>query len=105
MLDDKKDVLGKYIKDIQDIDDSDDEWRPMVTRWARLQLPNGQIARSTWKEKEMAKVRITRNVKVGNKISFYRMTGLTLFLVLFWFNFSPFCRGSILLPNAIWATI
>ena len=43
----------------------DDEWQPMVTRWARLRLPNGQIARSAWKEKEKAKVRITRNVKVG----------------------------------------
>ncbi|KAL4243256.1 hypothetical protein ABKN59_011504 [Abortiporus biennis] len=26
------------------------EWIPKVTRWARLRLPNGQIARSVWKE-------------------------------------------------------
>ena len=65
MLDYEKEALQKYLEDsdIQDI--MDDEWQPMVTRWARLRLPNGQIARSAWKEKEKAKVRITRNVKVG----------------------------------------
>ena len=62
MLDYKKEALRKYLEDIQDMDD---EWQPMVTRWARLRLPNGQIARSAWKEKEKAKVQITRNVKVG----------------------------------------
>ena len=37
-----------------------------VYRWARLRLPNGQIARSAWKEslKPLTKVRMTRNVKV-----------------------------------------
>ncbi|KAF9496980.1 hypothetical protein BDN71DRAFT_1388425 [Pleurotus eryngii] len=37
-----------------------------VTRWARVLLPNGQIARSAWKEtkKALEKVRISRNVKV-----------------------------------------
>ncbi|KAJ7016263.1 hypothetical protein C8F04DRAFT_982266 [Mycena alexandri] len=36
-----------------------------VVRWARLQLPNGQIARSAWKEGRRAlnKVRMARNVK------------------------------------------
>ncbi|KAI0372483.1 hypothetical protein BV20DRAFT_939965 [Pilatotrama ljubarskyi] len=27
-----------------------EEWVPQVFRWARLQLPNGQIARTAWKE-------------------------------------------------------
>ena len=64
MSDIEKDALMKYIEYNQDMDD---EWHPTVTRWARLRLPNGQIARSAWKEKEKAaKVRITRNVKVGN---------------------------------------
>ena len=81
MLDYEKEALWKFVKDIQDTDDN--EWCPVVTRWARLQLPNGQIAHSAWKEKEKAKVQITRNVKVRNKNSFYRMMGLNLFLVLF----------------------
>ncbi|TFK59269.1 hypothetical protein BDN72DRAFT_749271, partial [Pluteus cervinus] len=36
-----------------------------INRWARLQLPNGQIARSLWKEKATvrANVRNSRNVK------------------------------------------
>lgn len=41
-------------------------WCPKVTRWARLQLPNGQVARSRWKEslKPLGKLRTARNVKV-----------------------------------------
>ena len=37
-----------------------------ITRWARLRLPNGQVARSRWKEaqKPLNKVRMSRNVKV-----------------------------------------
>ncbi|TBU58259.1 hypothetical protein BD310DRAFT_977430 [Dichomitus squalens] len=26
------------------------EWRPRVTKWGRLRLPNGQVARTAWKE-------------------------------------------------------
>jgi len=38
---------------------------PPVTRWARLRLPNGQVARSAWKENSMSKQpRMARNVKV-----------------------------------------
>ena len=40
-------------------------WSPSVSRWARLRLPNGQVARSTWKEsKSLRRVRMARNVKV-----------------------------------------
>jgi hypothetical protein len=37
-----------------------------VRRWARLALPNGQIAQSRWKERrqELANVRMARNVQV-----------------------------------------
>ncbi|KAJ7792521.1 hypothetical protein B0H14DRAFT_2623841 [Mycena olivaceomarginata] len=37
-----------------------------VIRWARLRLPNGQIARSRWKEslKALENLRISRNVKI-----------------------------------------
>jgi hypothetical protein len=40
-----------------------------VVCWARLWLPNGQIARSTWKEtrRPLNKIRIARNVKVSLK--------------------------------------
>jgi len=45
---------------------------PRIQRWARLQLPNGQIARSAWREtlKPLEKTRMSRNVKVIF-ISFY----------------------------------
>jgi hypothetical protein len=41
-----------------------------VDRFARLLLPNGQIARSWWHEKKRPaeKVRIARNVKVGQRL-------------------------------------
>lgn len=41
-------------------------WKPLATRWARLQLPTGQISRSHWKEslKPLAKLRIARMVKL-----------------------------------------
>ena len=41
-------------------------WTPKITRWARLRLPNGQVARSQWKEalKPINKIRTARNVKV-----------------------------------------
>ncbi len=43
------------------------DWCPSIARWARLRLPNGQIARSKWKEgmKALDKIRIARNVKVS----------------------------------------
>lgn len=37
---------------------------PKVARWARLRLPNSQVARSRWKEKDLEQVRSARNVKV-----------------------------------------
>ncbi|KAJ7279615.1 hypothetical protein C8J57DRAFT_1058944 [Mycena rebaudengoi] len=43
-----------------------DDWVPSVTRWSRVRLPNGQIARSRWKEdlKPIEKLRCARNVKI-----------------------------------------
>lgn len=37
-----------------------------LRKWARLRIPNGQIARSAWKEnlKPLEKLRMSRNVKV-----------------------------------------
>jgi hypothetical protein len=47
-------------------DVSSTNWCPKVTRWARLQLPSGQVARSRRKEslKPLGKLRTARNVKV-----------------------------------------
>jgi hypothetical protein len=52
----------------------EDDWEPKITRWARLRLPNGQIARSAWKENQKAlkDVRMSRCVKVGS-LTFVRL--------------------------------
>ena len=44
----------------------DGNYSPSIVRWARLRLPNGQVARSSWKEKlkPLTKLRMARNVKV-----------------------------------------
>lgn len=61
-------ALKDYLSRIPECDPDllDDRWETTVVRWARLRLPNGQIARSAWKEslKPLEKVRMARNVKV-----------------------------------------
>ncbi len=46
-----------------------------VTKWARLRLPNGQIARSAWKEslKSLDNIRMSRCVKVSSALHFSLM--------------------------------
>ena len=53
--------------------DPDSRAWPRVIRWARLQLPNGQIAHSAWKEKlkDLEAVRMARNVKVSTTMFFH----------------------------------
>jgi hypothetical protein len=60
-------AFAAYLTDIHALQIADD-WSPKIARWARLRLPNGQIARSAWKEqlKPLQKVRMARNVKVCN---------------------------------------
>ena len=58
-----------------------------LVRWARLKLPNGQIARSLWKEKEKHpdRLHIARNIKVS--LLLYFQNGLivtTMDLVSSW---------------------
>jgi hypothetical protein len=45
-----------------------DNWHPVISRWARLKLPNGLVARSAWKEKlkSLERVRIARVCKVNH---------------------------------------
>ncbi|EJD35356.1 hypothetical protein AURDEDRAFT_75349 [Auricularia subglabra TFB-10046 SS5] len=44
----------------------DDDWQPEIVRWSRLMLPNGQVARSAWKErlKRPDQLRRARDVKI-----------------------------------------
>jgi hypothetical protein len=51
----------------QGFSDFDNYWLPHVVCWARLCLPNGQIARSAWKEKlkPPQDVCMARNIKVS----------------------------------------
>ncbi|RDB17057.1 hypothetical protein Hypma_001774 [Hypsizygus marmoreus] len=44
-------------------------WKPRIVRWSRLRLPNGQVARSVWKEDRKARenLRSARNVKLQYK--------------------------------------
>lgn len=58
------DALRAYLR--ENGESVPDGWCPSVRRWARLRLPNGQVARSAWKEKSkpLIKVRMARNVKV-----------------------------------------
>ena len=58
----------------------DPEWKPRFFRWARLHLPNGQIVRSLWKEKNklLEKVRISHNVMVSKLISLHKLNLMKL---------------------------
>jgi hypothetical protein len=58
-------ALRLYLRDTYGID-TPANWSPKISRWARLRLPNGQVARSAWKEKlrPLKKVRMARNVMV-----------------------------------------
>ena len=63
-------AFKKYLQDHHNLSPGNG-WMPKVTRWARLRLPNGQIARSRWKEasKPINKIRISRNVKVSSTVT------------------------------------
>lgn len=59
-------ALKKYIQSRHLLTQFGKDWPPKIVRWARLRLPNGQVARSRWKEalKPINKIRTARNVKV-----------------------------------------
>ena len=56
-------AINAYLRRIE----MPEQANPHVVRWAHLRLPNGQIARSAWKEslKPLTKLRMSRNVKVS----------------------------------------
>ena len=65
MRDCERQAFSDYLKNAHALQ-VPEGWSPGVARWARLRLPNGQVARSAWKEKlkPVEKVRMARNVKV-----------------------------------------
>ncbi|KAG1724977.1 hypothetical protein EDB19DRAFT_1915281 [Suillus lakei] len=54
---------------------------PRIIRWARLQLPNGQVARSAWKELAM-----TRQPRMAQNVKLFIDGTTTIAEVLFYFN-------------------
>jgi hypothetical protein len=62
----------------------DGNWFPHIVRWARLRLPNGQIARSAWKEKlkPLEQACMARNIKVFTTSSFSLSTSVLILLYL-----------------------
>jgi len=58
-------ALKSYLQDTYGID-TPSNWSPKISRWARLRLPNGQVAWSAWKEKirPLKKVWMVQNVTV-----------------------------------------
>jgi hypothetical protein len=70
MKDAESQVLKLYLQDICGVN-TPQNWSPKIARWARLRLPNGQVARSAWKEKlrPLEKVRMARNVIVRPPLS------------------------------------
>ncbi|KAJ7758457.1 hypothetical protein DFH07DRAFT_958303 [Mycena maculata] len=66
----KQTVTGESSTTIRKYLDAEQETGDIkLKRWARLRLPNGQIARSAWKEKklQLMNVRMARNVKVKHE--------------------------------------
>ena len=65
MCDCERDVFATYLMPNHSLSIVAD-WSPKIICWARLRIPNGQVARSAWKEcqRPEGKVRIARNVKV-----------------------------------------
>ncbi|KAF8223727.1 hypothetical protein L208DRAFT_1315422 [Tricholoma matsutake] len=61
----EKQAFSIYLKDTHALEFAED-WSPGVAKWARLHLPNGQGAWSSWKEKlkPLEKVRMAQYIKV-----------------------------------------
>ncbi|TFK58392.1 hypothetical protein BDN72DRAFT_782146 [Pluteus cervinus] len=70
-------------------------WPRAVRRWARLQLPNGQIARSKWgEERSRRKLRCTRMVKVRGLEEYAKFAEIYYYFEL---TFEPEIPGSFFL--------
>jgi hypothetical protein len=60
-------AIRKYMT--EDGHNLSDTWDLHVRRWARVRLPNGQVARSSWKEstRSLDQLRVSRNLKVSHQ--------------------------------------
>jgi len=77
-------AINSYIQGLGLREQEHDAAEYQVTRWARLRLPNGQIARSAWKErsKPLGRLRTARMIKVC-------LNAFTLFLLLIHCSMNP----------------
>ena len=73
MRDWERDAFAAYLRSEHNFNVASG-WSPDVIRWARLRIPNGQVARSAWKEcmKPLEKVRMARNLKVPLISTFFQ---------------------------------
>ncbi|KAH9012701.1 hypothetical protein EDB84DRAFT_1278534, partial [Lactarius hengduanensis] len=60
------------------------DWQPKYIRWARLRLPNMQIARCAWKE--VARARSTESVRRSRNVKFSTMESFLIGEVQFYFR-------------------
>jgi hypothetical protein len=81
-------------------------WCSAISRWAQIQLPNGQVAQSAWKEtlKLLENTQMARNVKVHLPISLIWFNLIHLLTsTLAWVDWkTTFCRSLILFPPQHW---
>jgi hypothetical protein len=84
----------------REVGNVDINWVPCLRRWARLWLPNGQIARSAWKEKNKASkhVRMSRNIKVRWQY-IYSLPLLKSFYIVLIPRQHPIWQGALLFQN------
>jgi hypothetical protein len=78
---DARDCEVEAIKSFAESEGADipDNWNPLIVRWARLRLPNEQVAHSAWKEKLMERPRVSRMVKVyPSYFQLIRLTNISL---------------------------
>jgi hypothetical protein len=94
------DAIKSYIQKMGVPEQEYDQGDPRIVRWARLHLPNGQIARSAWKEKlkPLARLRTSRNVKVS-RLRLITIT-LSIALVVSWDQWFAFRQSSVLFQIA-----
>ncbi|KAF7323224.1 hypothetical protein HMN09_00103100 [Mycena chlorophos] len=77
-------ILGERARAMREylVPDGDPEAEVCVKRWARLRLPNGQIARSAWKEK----MKSPRNVRMARNVKFVQNNRAEIAEVEFYFR-------------------
>jgi hypothetical protein len=82
------------------------DWEPRYMQWARLRLPNMQIARCTWKETShmcsAESICCSRNVKVGRTVWHRAALDSYAFPVYVWGNLPYWQSAIFLLKQSLW---